>query len=254
MTELKSYAVWDSCTRWFHWINVLCVLTLVALGLVIFNGSALGLSNDGKVLLKELHVFTGYIFVLNLLWRFVWAFYGNRFARWHAILPGGKGFMQAVRNYVTGFISGQPERYLGHNPLGRLSIFLLFILLAVQAVTGLVLAGTDLFYPPFGHWVAQWIAAPGVRPEELVPYASQMYDPQAYEGMRSFRKPFITAHEYSFFILIPAVILHIAAVIVTESREGGNIISAMFTGKKAFEHPPIDDEKKIGVEPQLPNN
>jgi len=242
MAELKSYVVWDSCTRWFHWINALCVFTLMAVGIVILNGSLLGLSDEGKIFLKEVHILTGYLFVLNLLWRFIWAFFGNRYARWHAILPGGKGFTRAARNYVIAFISGQPEHYLGHNPAGRISIFILFILLAIQAITGLVLAGTDLFYPPFGHWVAQWIAAPGVQLEALVPYAPQLYDAQAYESMRAFRKPFITIHEYSFFILIFVVILHIAAVVFTELKEGGNIISAMFTGKKIFKDQPIDDE------------
>lgn len=242
MTELKIYSVWDSCTRWFHWINVLCVLSLMAVGLVILNGGVLGISNDGKVLLKELHVWIGYIFALNLLWRFIWAFFGNRYARWNAILPGGKGFTRALRNYIVAFMSGQPERYLGHNPLGRLSILVLFLLLSVQAITGLVLAGTDLFYPPFGHWIAQWIAAPGIKPEALVPYAPQMYEAQAYETMRAFRKPFITVHEYSFFILVFSVLLHTFAVILTELREGGNIISAMFTGKKVFKNKPIDDE------------
>lgn len=244
MSELKSYAVWDSCTRWFHWINVLCVFALMAVGLVILNGSTLGLSNSGKVLLKEVHVLIGYAFVLNLLWRFIWAFFGNRHARWHAILPGGKGFMHAVRNYAIAFVSGHPERYLGHNPLGKLSIFVLFILLTIQAITGLILAGTDLFYPPFGQWMAQWVAAPGVQPEALVPYAPQMYDGQAYENMRAFRKPFITVHEYSFFILMFMIILHIAAVVLTEIKEGGNIISAMFTGKKILKDQPIDDENE----------
>lgn len=243
MNELKSYAVWDSCTRWFHWVNALSIFALMAVGLVILNGDALGLTNDGKVLLKQVHVLIGYIFVLNLLWRFIWAFLGNRYARWNAILPGGKGFLQAVRNYVIAFISGQPEHYLGHNPLGRLSIFALFILLAIQAITGIVLAGTDLFYPPFGHWIAQWVVAPGIQPDALVPYASQMYDAQAYESMRAFRKPFILIHEYNFFVLMFVVLLHIAAVILTELREGGNIISALFTGKKIFKNRPLDDVK-----------
>ncbi|MGB5098876.1 MAG: cytochrome b/b6 domain-containing protein, partial [Porticoccaceae bacterium] len=96
MNDLKSYAVWDSCTRWFHWINVLCVFGLIAVGLVILNSSSLGLSNDGKILTKEVHTLIGYVFVLNLVWRFIWAFWGNRYARWHSILPGGKGFKQAV--------------------------------------------------------------------------------------------------------------------------------------------------------------
>ena len=29
------------------------------------------------------------------------------------------------------------------------------LLLVVQAITGLVLAGTDVFYPPPGNWIAQ---------------------------------------------------------------------------------------------------
>jgi len=241
MTDLKSYSVWDSGTRWFHWVNVLSVLTLVAVGIVILNAGSLGLSNDGKILLKEVHTLTGYIFALNLFWRFIWAFLGNRYARWHSILPGGKGFGQSVHNYIVAFISGRPEQYLGHNPLGRLSVFLLFILLTIQAVTGLVLAGTDIFYPPFGHWIAQWVAAPGVQPEALMPYAPQMYDAQAYESMRSFRKPFITTHEYNFFVLGFVILLHIAAVILTEIREGGSLISAMFTGKKILSQQPQDE-------------
>ncbi len=243
MSELKSYAVWDANTRWFHWINVLCVLALMAVGLVIFNGNTLGLSSDGKILLKVIHVWIGYVFVLNLTWRFVWAFIGSRHARWSAILPGGKGYVQSVRNYVVAFMSGNPEHYLGHNPLGRIAIFLLFILLTTQAITGLVLAGTDLFYFPFGAWIAQWVAAPGIEPAALLPSASQMYDPQAYAEMRAFRSPFITMHKYSFYALAVVIVLHIAATVITEIKEGGNIISAMFTGKKVFKHPPVDAER-----------
>ena len=67
MTELKSYAVWDAGTRWFHWINVLCVFALAAVGVVILKDSALGLTSDGKVLVKITHSLIGYVFVLNLL-------------------------------------------------------------------------------------------------------------------------------------------------------------------------------------------
>lgn len=243
MSELKSYFVWDSITRWFHWINVLCILALIAVGIAILNGDALGLSREGKILLKETHTLIGYVFVLNLIWRFIWAFFGNRHARWSAILPCGKGFFKSARNYAIAFISGKPEHYLGHNPLGRISVFILFFLMTIQAITGLVLAGTDLFYPPFGHWIAQWVAAPGVPPETLVPYARDMLDPQAYESMRAFRKPFITVHEYNFWVLSFVIVLHIAAVVMTEIREGGGIISAMFSGRKTFSKAPIDIDK-----------
>jgi cytochrome b len=38
------------------------------------------------------------------------------------------------------------------------------------------------------------------------------------------------------------IVVHIAAVIRVEIKEGGGIISAMFTGKKLLNHAASDDE------------
>ncbi len=243
MSELKSYAVWDASTRWFHWINALCVIALAVVGLVILNAGDIGVSNSGKVALKTIHTWIGYVFALNLLWRIAWAFLGNRYANWRSVLPGGKGYFHAVRSYVAAFIAGPPEQYLGHNPVGRLGIAVLFLLIAIQVITGLVLAGTDLFYPPIGYWIAQWVAAPDVAPDSLVPYAPKMYDAAAYESMRAFRKPFALVHLYSFYLLVVVAVMHVAAVIITELREGGSIISAMFTGRKIISGRPVDEDR-----------
>ena len=74
----------------------------------------------------------------------------------------------------------------------------------------------------------------------LVPYATEMYDKTAYEAMRAFRKPFITIHYYGFYVLLVFSVIHVLAVVVTEVREGGNLISAMFSGKKVLSGPPAD--------------
>lgn len=243
MSELRSYAVWDAGTRWFHWINVVCVIALGAVGFTILNAGDLDVSNAGKVTLKTVHVLIGYVFALNFLWRIAWAFMGNRYARWRSILPGGEGYFHAVRSYVAAFIAGHPEQYLGHNPVGRLGIAALFILISCLGITGLVLAGTDLFYPPIGHWIAQWVAAPGIDPGSLLPYAREMYSAAAYESMRAFRKPFAAIHLYSFYMLVVVVVVHIAAVVITELKEGGSIISAMFTGRKIVRGRPRDEDR-----------
>jgi cytochrome b len=240
MSALQSYRVWDLGTRCFHWLNFLCVTGLMGVGLVILNADALEVTNPGKVMLKSLHVWIGYVFALNLLWRFVWAFLGNRHARLGALLPGGKGYARELGAYIKALRSGQRRAYLGHNPLGRIAVALLMLLLLVQAVTGLVLAGTDLFMPPIGGWIAEWIAAPGVDPATLLPYSPDMYDAAAYQEMRAFRAPFVEVHEISFFILLLLVAVHIAAVIITEVREGGSLISAMFTGNKIHDTKPVD--------------
>jgi len=48
MTDLKVYSVWDASVRWFHWINLLCVLGLSAVSMVILNAKVLGVPSDGK--------------------------------------------------------------------------------------------------------------------------------------------------------------------------------------------------------------
>lgn len=241
MAELKIYPAWDTSVRWFHWINLLCMLGLIAVGVAILNTDPLGVTDDGKVLLKTVHVWIGYVFVLNLLWRLVWAFIGGARARWGAILPGGPGYVTELREYFAAFRAGRPRQYVGHNPLGRLAVALLLILLLVQAVTGLVIAGTDLFYPPFGRWIAGWVTAPGVDPATLVPYAPEMYEKSAYEAMRAFRKPFVTIHYYGFYTLLVVAVVHVIGVVATELREGGTLVSGMITGRKVLSQAPADD-------------
>jgi Ni/Fe-hydrogenase 1 B-type cytochrome subunit len=239
-SEYHEYLAWDAPTRWFHWINALAVLGLIATGLVLLTGNQLGLSAEGKIALKSVHVSFGYVMAVNLLWRFVWAFFGNRYARWRAILPGGTGFAAAVRAYVASFLSGEPQQYIGHNPLARIGVSLLFLLLLVQVVTGLILAGTDLFWPPFGSMFAEWVAAPGIEPSTVRPGASELMNQTAYQAMRDFRGPFVEVHEITFYALAAAVVLHLIAVVVTEIHEGGNITSAMFTGRKILDRRPPD--------------
>ncbi|WGJ13549.1 cytochrome b/b6 domain-containing protein [Methylocapsa sp. D3K7] len=239
--EYRGYLAWDAPTRWFHWINVAAVLGLIATGLVVLNDDALGLSAAGKILLKSLHVLFGYVMGANLLWRFIWAFYGNRYARWRAFMPGGPGYLASLRAYAASFLSGEPQQFVGHNPLARIGVTLLLLLLFVQLATGLVIAGTDLFWPPFGHWFAQWVAAPGVDSALVQPGAVDMIDKASYEAMRALRGPFVEVHEVAFYALAILIAFHLAAVVFTELYEGGGITSAMFTGRKILTRKPPDE-------------
>jgi len=238
--RLVAYRVWDAPTRWFHWINALSVLGLMLVGILILFSGSLGISPAGRVTVKTIHVWLGYVMTLNLVWRFAWAFLGNRYARWRAVLPGGPGFPRALEAYITAFLAGDPRHYLGHNPAGRVAVAMILLLLVVQAVTGLLLAGTDILYPPFGSWIAHWIAAPNVDPSALTPLTRNLMNQDAYAAMRSFRAPFVEIHELAFYGIAAVVVLHVIAVVVTELREGGSLISAMFTGRKIFSGPPQD--------------
>jgi Ni/Fe-hydrogenase 1 B-type cytochrome subunit len=242
LPKYREHVAWDLPTRWFHWINALAVLGLIASGIGILNDGALGLSGSGKTLLKSVHVSFGYAMAANLLWRLIWAFFGNRYTRWRGILPGGPGYFSALRAYTASFLSGEPEQYVGHNPLARIGVSLLFLLLLIQLATGLVIAGTDLFWPPFGHWFAQWVAAPGVDPAMVQPGASDLIDKAAYQSMRGFRRPFVSMHETAFYALLVLIALHLIAVVITEVHEGGSITSSMFTGRRILSRKPPDTD------------
>lgn len=240
---IHRYHVWDRTVRFFHWINVLCVFSLMGVGLVILNNKSLGVTTDGKIILKTVHAYIGYIFAINLAWRFIWGFLGSNYSKWSAILPLGKKYRTLLSEFIEGEKNNNPPNFLGHNPIARLMVTLLFLLLSVQAVTGLVLAGTDLYLPPFGHEIAEWVTNSGEDHSKLIdlkPYSKVNVDSASYKEMRAFRKPFITLHVYVFYTLIGAIFLHLLGVAVTELKEKSGLVSAMLTGSKFFSKKPID--------------
>lgn len=74
----------------------------------------------------------------------------------------------------------------------------------------------------------------------LKPGSKDGVDPEAYAEMRAFRKPVITTHIVVFYTLLVVHFLHIGAVVLTEVREGNELVSAMFTGKKVASKKPVD--------------
>ncbi len=238
--KLTSYPVWDRTVRIFHWLNVFCVLALIAIGTVILNAKGLGVTNDGKIILKTIHVYVGYVFAINLVWRIIWGFIGSRFARWKMALPFGSEYKEQLKAYIDGAKHNKLVGFLGHNPIARLMVALLFLLMSLQAITGLILAGTDVYMAPLGNTIKEWVATDSTTVELVKPYSKEGINAEAYKEMRDFRKPFITMHYYVFFILLGAVILHLVGVLVSELRERNGLVSAMITGKKVFAEKPFD--------------
>lgn len=240
--NLSVHKVWDLPTRLFHWINFTTVIGLIVFGLLMLYKKELGITSiEAKISLKEVHVLIGYVFVLNLAFRLFWGFVGNRHARWRNILPG-KGFTQSVRDYKASLRAANPQQFLGHNPLGRLAVSAMLLLMIVMAVTGLIRAGTDIYYPPFGTYVAEYVAAPDTDPASLVPYDPTGTIAEKADSLKAFKKPFGLVHLYTAYILMFIIVIHITAVVYTEVREDGGIISAMFSGRKVLSGKPVDGD------------
>jgi len=240
---LKKYEVWDAPTRIFHWVNFTTVILLLLVGVLMLYKKDIGITSlDAKIAIKEIHVWIGYIFVINLMIRLCWGFVGNRFARWSNLLPG-KNFIATLSSYVASLKSGDPQQFLGHNPLGRLAVIALFSLLIIQAGTGLIRAGTDVYYPPFGSIFAAQIAAVGVDPASIKPYDRTGTDPIRSKQLRAFKHIYGEIHYYAAFTLLALLLLHIVVVVRSEISEGGGLVSAMFSGRKVLSKEPEDLER-----------
>jgi Ni/Fe-hydrogenase 1 B-type cytochrome subunit len=224
---IKTF-VWSRNIRLFHWLNVLSVLLLIVIGSIIYFSKGLGVSTDGKVLLKTIHVWIGYVFATNLIFRIILGFVGKGFECWGQTLP----FSKAFKKELADFKQDKNKVFKGHSPLGKLMVGAFMVSLSVQMVSGLVIAGTDIYYPPFGQYFANSIAQDKSQVTLIKPYSKENIDADAYKEMRSFRKPFITAHVYSFYILLLLIPLHILAVFFAERREKHSIVSAMIHGYK----------------------
>lgn len=236
----KVYKAWDLPVRLFHWINFLCVLTLSFLGLIMLNKGAIGISGaEAGIGLKTLHVLVGYVFATNLIIRIIWGFIGSKYSRWSRLLPG-KDYKRELKSYQASVKAGQPQTFIGHNPKGRISVLVLFIMLVIMTATGLTRAGTDIYFPPLGSMFASQVAADGVSPSDIKPYDKTGTDAGRLAELQSFKKPFGVVHVYTAYALWFLVLLHIVAVIRAESSGEGTLISAMFSGKKYLPREPED--------------
>jgi Ni/Fe-hydrogenase 1 B-type cytochrome subunit len=58
----------------------------------------------------------------------------------HAGAPSCRVVLAISYPYAASFLSGEPQQFVGHNPIARIGVTLLLLLLFVQLVTGLVIA------------------------------------------------------------------------------------------------------------------
>ncbi len=114
-------------------------------------------------------------------------------------------------------------------------------MLITLALTGIIRAGTDIYYPPLGGSVQAYLANPGVVPESLIPYVSTGVDNEKMASIKAFKGPFGTIHTYSAYALMLMILLHIGSVVRAEVKEGVPLVSAMITGRKQLSQRPVDE-------------
>jgi cytochrome b len=123
MNSEELIKVWDLPLRIFHWL-------LVAAFFVAY------FTEDE---LLTVHVWAGYLIGGLLVFRIVWGFIGNEYARFTSFLCHPALSIA----YIKDLISSKATRYIGHNPAGAAMIVLLLLSLTATVVTGVAVYGAD---------------------------------------------------------------------------------------------------------------
>lgn len=205
--------VWDWQTRALHWINAILIITLVLLILGKEGMEMLGVEKALRAPLKKLHAAVGYVFVFTFLLRVLWGFVGNKYAGWCDIIPYDKDKRSAIghniRWYLSGF-KGHAAKIIGHDPLASLFYIALFIVLASQAVSGLILSGAEF------HWFPGNIITGGL----------------GEEGLEELEDVLEEVHEFGLWFILFFLSAHLFGLIVHEIKEKTGLFSSMIHGKK----------------------
>jgi Ni/Fe-hydrogenase 1 B-type cytochrome subunit len=168
-TEVESPAakiyVYEAPVRLWHWLNAACIVVLCATGYLI--GKPLpSVSGEASLnfafgYVRLIHFAAGQLLAIALLLRIVWAFMGNHHAHQLFLPPVWSGrwwreVAHEVRWYA--FMEKRPKKYIGHNPLAQLGMFILFVLPLLNGIaTGFALyaegAGIESAWYRWFGWV-----------------------------------------------------------------------------------------------------
>jgi len=132
-TATKRIRLWDGPTRIFHWLLLLAVATSIVTAQL--GGNWMNVHGKAGLCVGGLLVF-----------RLVWGFVGNHYARFSSFVP--------MPAQVLGYLRGSWQG-LGHNPLGALSVLGLLTLLALQVGTGIFGNDEIAFTGPWADRVSE---------------------------------------------------------------------------------------------------
>ena len=173
------YPIWDLLQRLSHWCYPV---------LILFSWWT---AENARM---DWHAVSGYCLLMLVLWRIYWGFKGSHYAQFKHFVPSPRTVIDYVR--------GATGPYLGHNPLGALSVLVLLSLLLVQSVSGLFNTDDLFLEGPLVVFVT----------DATVAWASAI-------------------HEWSWLLLQGFIVLHLLAIAFHQFYKGERLIQNMLFGR-----------------------
>ena len=148
----------------------------------------------------DIHFYLGYFTLGLIIFRLVWGVLGTKYARFSSFLTGPK----AMLSYISSIANKQHKPTTGHNPIGGLMLPAVLILVGLQAVSGLFITDDIINEGPY--------------------YAG------ASESVKDWMQ---WLHHNLFNILLGLIVVHLLAIFGYRFLLKHDLISPMFSGKKA---------------------
>lgn len=162
--KVTSVYVYEAPVRMWHWITVLCIITLAVTGYLIGKplpsvpGEATFLYVMGYI--RFAHFAAGYILGVGLLGRLYWAIVGNDYAREIILVPvwtrqWWHEFLFELRWYL--FLERYPKKYIGHNPVGQIAMASFLWATLFMCLSGFALYGEGLGTDSWAYRMFGWM-------------------------------------------------------------------------------------------------
>lgn len=215
----RTVYVYEGPVRLWHWINTLCIVVLASTGYLIASPlpSVAGEASASFLMgyIRFAHFAAAYVFAVAFLVRVYWALVGNHHARQLFYLPLSDanwwvGMLREIRWYL--FIDKQPFKYVGHNPLGHLFMFLFVTVAAVLMIcTGFALYGEGAGLGSWQDRLFGWV----------IPVLGGSQATHSW-------------HHLGMWGIVTFVILHVYVAVREDIMSRQTMISTMISGHRTF--------------------
>ena len=170
--------IWDLNIRIFHLMLIITVIISII---------------SGKFSYFYIHEISGITLFFLILFRIYWGFFGGYYSKF-------KNF-NLNKNSLFNYLKNKEKKFFGHNPLGSLSIFSIFVIIFLTSLSGMF-SSDDIFYDgPFVKLAPQLVGI------------------------------FTNVHDILHYFLYLLIILHLSAVSYYQFFLKEKIINQMIDGK-----------------------
>ena len=174
---MREVYVWELPVRLYHWINMLCVISLVITGFVIGNPPAFMSGTEAYFnywfgTVRFIHFVSAFLFFFNFIFRTYWGFYGNEFSRWTNFIPlkrcQWKEIIDVIKVDVLQ-ITHKKIDSIGHNALASFIYFITFLIFLLQCLTGFGMysAMSQSSFPKLFAWIVPFLSGSRSRKSSL---------------------------------------------------------------------------------------